>query len=62
MRTKRISMNMMVFLDHLIVFPVCVCIIYALWKNYSVRRQQRLGFVSTQQCQMEHSPSHVLRS
>lgn len=34
MRTKRVSMNMMVFLDHLMVCPVCVCIIYALSKNY----------------------------
>ena len=25
---------MMVFLDHLMVCPVCVCIIYALRKNY----------------------------
>lgn len=25
---------MMVFLDHLMVCPVCVCIIYALSKNY----------------------------
>lgn len=36
---------MMVFLDHLIIFPGCVCIIYALCKSYPVRRQQRLGFV-----------------